>query len=156
MIKFKARPSKNEFKEIESIISELVDVYSDFYITRNNLRLFIKENLDLFKECLQRGDKICYGDEEGVAFITGWSDNANRIYLKILAKDNNSANRLLKVISWNIKTDLFIKIKKNNPIKKTLERNGFRYKANRGKEILLERKQWASPPSKITKGEQKC
>ena len=39
---------------------------------------------------------------------------------------------------WELKnTELYIKIKTNNPIKEVLEKNRFLFKGARGKEILL-------------------
>lgn len=136
MIAFKSGLSKKEKQEIVSLLYELKDVYGDFYITRNNLRLFIKENPDTLFDCLKKGDFIAF-TEKGVGIVTGFSDKSNRKYLKILAQDDATVSDLIKVISWNTKCDLHFKIKKNNPLKKVLERNGFRFCGDRGKEILL-------------------
>jgi len=139
MIQFGTQISKKQRKIIENLLQEYTDDYSDFYITQSNLRLFIKENEHLLFEALKKGDKIVFG-EEGIAFVTGWSDKASRKYVKLLIKDTHSANKLLKVLLWNIKTDLYIKIKKNNPLLEILKKNGFYFKGDRGKEILLVRK----------------
>ena len=140
MIKFVTQISKKDKKALDSILQEYVDVFSDFYMTKQNLRLFIKDNRHLLFDALKGGDKIAFSEDDGLAFVTGWSDNMERKYLKILAKDNESANKLLKVLLWNIDTDLYIKIKKNNPILSTLQKNNFVFRGNRGKEILLVRK----------------
>lgn len=139
MIIFKSGLSKKEKDMITSLVFEFTDIYSDFYLTKNNLRLFIKENLNVFFECLQKGDKIAYCDE-GLAVITGFSDKMNRKYLKLLTKNDTVVESLLKVLAWNLDCDLFIKIKKNNPVKGILIKNGFRFLGGRGKEILLMRK----------------
>jgi len=136
MIVFKTGVSNKEKKEIISILAENVDLFSDFYITKNNLRLSIKENLPVLFDCLKKGDKIAF-DENGVGIIVGYSDNAPRKYLKILAKKDKDVEALVKIISWNIKEDLWVKIKKNNPMRKILEKNNFRFKAGRGAEVLL-------------------
>jgi hypothetical protein len=138
MIEFKTGLSKKEKSEISFLISETTDTYGDFYITKNNLRLFIKDNLDVFFDCIKKGDKIAF-DKEGIAVITGFSDKMPRKYLKILAKDINHVPSLLKVVFWNIKEDLYIKVKKNNPLKDILTKNGFKFKGGRGREILLVR-----------------
>lgn len=140
MITVKGQLTKKEEHQVWMLLNELPDIYSDFYITRNNFRLFIKENIDLLYECLKKGDKIAFDEEYGLIFVTGWSDNASRKYLKILTRDSHSANKLLKILSWSIKTDLYCKIKKNNPVKEALISNGFQFAGNRGKEILLIRK----------------
>jgi len=140
MIQFGTQISKKQCKVVKSILDELTDEYRDFYITKSNFRLFIKENEHLLFEALQRGDKIVFEEGKGIAFITGWSDKSPRKYLKILAEDNDSANRLLKVLLWNVKEDLYIKIKKTNPIIEILKRNYFIFKGNRGKEMLFVKK----------------
>ena len=141
MIKFAGQLKKKEESEITSLIDGFVDFSRDFYITQNNLRLFIKENKDLFINCLKKGDKIVYSEEDGIIFITGFSDKASRKYIKPLVKDTETADRLMKVLFWNLgHIDLFAKIKKTNPIKKILLKNGFKFRGDRGKEILLCRK----------------
>jgi len=139
MIKFGTQISKKECKIIFDLLEEYTDEYRDFYITQSNLRLFIKENPHLLFKALKKGDKIVYG-EEGIVFVTGWSDNSKRKYLKVLSKDNNSADKLLKILLWKINTDLYIKIKKNNPLSEILKKNGFYFKGDRGKEILMVKK----------------
>lgn len=147
MIIFKSgQASKKEKKIIENILSECVDLFGDCYITRQNLRLFLKENVNLLFEGLSKGDKLLYEENEGFIFIDGYSDKAPRKYLKILTKNDEATNRLMKLLQWNIKEDLFVKIKKNNPIKRVLERNGFRFVGDRGKELLLCRKYIPSRP----------
>lgn len=120
-------------------MDDIIDPYSDFYLTKNNLRLFIKENIEVVLESLNKGDKVAYS-EEGVAIVTGFSDNAPRKYLKLLVKKPSNVQKLLKVICWNLNCDLWVKIKKNNPIRTSLEKNEFKFKGDRGKEILFVRK----------------
>ena len=142
MIIFKTgRLSEREERIIDEILEECDDIYRDFYITRNNLRLFIQENKDLLYLGLRKGDKLIYEENRGFIFITGWSDNKSpRKYVKILAINDHSADRLLKALAWNIKTDLYIKIKKNNPLVAILKRNNYRFIGDRGLEVLLCRK----------------
>lgn len=138
MIHYKSgKLSKKEEIIILTHLEEIEDAFRDFYITKNNLRLFLKDNPELLSESLKAGDKLVYGDEEGLIFITGWSDNSPRKYVKILAIDGNSADRLLKAMAWEIKTDLYIKIKKNNPLLAILKKNNYRFIGDRGLEVLL-------------------
>ena len=136
----KGKLQKKEEYELDIFIKDLSDIYSDFYITRNNLRLYIKENTDLLYSCLEKGDQMSFSEEKGIAFITGFSDKAERKYLKVLAKDDQSADHLLKALLWQVDYDLFAKIKKNNPIRQILQRNNFKFIGDRGKEVLLIRK----------------
>lgn len=139
MIQFKSNLSKKDKLFIREIIDNVIDEYKDFYITRDNLRLFIKDNLDVFFSCLKQGDKIAFY-ENGIAFITGFSDKAKRKYIKVLAKDKDSASNLLKIVNWNIKIPLFVKIKKYNPIKKAFLDNNYVFKGGRGSEVLLQKR----------------
>ena len=138
MIKVKSSLSKKDKKQVSSILNELVDIYSDFYITRNNIRLYIKENIDILYKLLNNGDKIIF-DGEGVVVIVGWSDKSPRKYLKLLTKNEQIADRLIKNINWNVSEELFCKIKKTNPLKNILLRNRWKFVGNRGKEVLLKR-----------------
>ncbi len=136
----KGKLNKKEKILITTLVNEIADIYSDFYITKNNLRLYVKENIHLLYDCLQKGDEISYSPEDGIAFITGWSDNAPRKYIKVLAKNEASAERLLKVVSWNVRCDVFAKVKKNNPLRKSFQSNRYIFLGDRGKEILLMKK----------------
>jgi len=139
MVNFKSRLTKKEKEKISSFINEISDFYSDFYITKDNQRLFIKQNLNVLFDNLKNGDKIAYNDE-GIIIVTGFSDNFDRHYIKFLTKDTKTAEDLLKVLSWNLKIDLYCKIKKNNVIVNILKENGFIFLGSRGEEILLVRK----------------
>ncbi len=141
MIHFKSgKLSKKEETTVFTFLQEIEDTFRDFYITKNNLRLFLKDNPELLSESLKNGDKIVYGNEEGLILVIGWSDKAERKYVKILALDENSADRLLKAMVWHIKTDLYIKLKKTNPLLAVLKRNNYHFLGDRGLEVLLCRK----------------
>jgi hypothetical protein len=83
---------------------------------------------------------MVYSEIDGVMFVTGFSDKSDRKFIKPLVKDIDSADKLLKVLVWHMSCDLWAKIKKNNPIKKALIKNNFKFAGDRGKEILLVRK----------------
>ncbi len=139
MINFKSRLTRKEKLVIQSFINETSDYWGDFYITKDNMRLFIKENISLLFDGLKRGDKIAYNNS-GLAIVTGFSDKNPRKYIKFLVKNEKTANDLLRVLSWNLSCDLWVKLKKTNPIILILKRNGFKFYASRGKEELLVRK----------------
>ena len=139
MKKFKSRLTKKEKLQITEMVQELHDYFGDFYITKDNLRLFLKENISLLFEGLKSGDKICY-DKEGIIFVTGFSDKNPRKYIKLLVKNEKAANDLLNMLSWNLKCDLWAKLKVRNPLVEVLKNNNFVYFASRGKEMLLVRK----------------
>ena len=138
MINFKSRLTKKDKQKIWEFIKETPDNYRDFFITINNQRLYIKDNLDVLFDGLKKGDKIAY-NENGIALVTGFSDNFKRHYIKFLTKDEKTAEDLLRVLSWNLKTDFYCKLKKQNVIVNVLRRNGFKFVGSRGQEILLKR-----------------
>jgi len=137
MITVKSQLTKKEKNTVLITLQEFSDLYGDFYITKDNLRLFIKENPDVLIECLKKGDIIAFDEQHGIALIIGYSDNASRKYIKLLAKDVQTSEKLIKVLQQAVTEDLYAKIKKNNPIKKALENNNFHFVGDRGKEILL-------------------
>ena len=123
---------------LEDFKPDIVLTIQDFYITKNNSRLYIKENLNVLFDCLKKGDKIAY-NEDGIALVTGFSDNFKRHYIKFLTKDAKTAEDLLQLVSWNLEIDFYCKIKKNNTIVNILRENGFKFVGSRGQEILLKR-----------------
>ena len=127
-----------EKEQILAIMDKCYDIYGDFYITSNNLRLFIRENSYLLFTNITKGDKITYNDY-GVLVITGYSDKADRKYVKLLSNDLNQVDKLVKELD-SLNIELHAKLKKNNPLVKVLLDNGFIFKAGRGREILLMKK----------------
>ena len=138
MIKIKSTLSKSDKKRVQSIIFEIPDYFGDFYLTQNNLRLSIKDNLQSLYKLLKAGDFILF-DEGVIGVIIGYSEHAPRKYVKILAQDEKAIDMLAKNINWNFSEELYCKIKENNLVKKVLLRNRWKYFGNRGKEILLKR-----------------
>jgi len=136
MINFKSKLSKKEELEVKMLLQKFLDKYGDFYITKNNLRLFIQDNLHLLFKGLSKGDYIAF-NENGIGLVIGFSDNSPRKYLKILTDDMNVANNIIKAFIMNLNCDLYSKIKRNNPIKDVLLKNGFLSQAGRGKEELF-------------------
>lgn len=140
MILFKdGKLSKKDKTLISQVLVESEDVYGDAYITQNNLRLFIKENPLVLFNCISKGDKIAFS-EKGIGVALGYSDKSPRKYLKLLTLEDKEIPALIKRVSWDVSCDLYMKIKKNNPIRAIVEKHGFRFAGNRGKEILLIKK----------------
>ena len=138
MISIKSTLSVKDQQKVKSILIDLVDFYGDFYLTSNRIRLFIKENLSVLFKLLKKGDKILF-DYDGIAVIIGYAEKFERKYVKILGKNEQIIDRLVKNINWSIPDELFVKIKENNPLKKVLLRNRWKYVGSRGKECLLKR-----------------
>jgi len=141
MILVKSALTKKEQLQILFLLDELKekDPYRDFYITKKRDRLFIKENPDVLFKNLKKGDLVAFSDK-GLAVILGFSDKSERKYLRVLAEDAKTIKDLLTVLSWNYNLELYIKIKRNNPIKEVLFEQGFFYFKGRGEnEMLLKR-----------------
>ena len=138
MLQIKSTLNKKDKELVNTVISEIPDYFRDFYLTRNNIRLSIKENLSELYKLLKLGDKILF-DENGVAVIIGYAEKSPRKYIKILTKNKKVTNKFIKNLNWNLSGELFIKIKKLNPIKKILLENNWNIIGFRGKEILLKR-----------------
>jgi hypothetical protein len=152
MIEVKETLSKKHKLKVWSLIQTLNDFYSDFYLTKNNLRLHIKENFNVLIKNLKNGDKIIFCDE-GIGLVVGWADKNKRKYVKLLAKNTHYADKLLKVILWNFSNvDLFVKLKWKNPMRKVFYDNGFNFFGGRGSEVLLIRKK-TFEKFRINKGE---
>lgn len=138
MLKFKSRLTKKEKLQITEMVKTISDPFSEFYLTKDRLRLYIAQNIELLFASLKKDDKICY-NENSIAIIDGFSDNYKRHYIKFLSKNPSDIDNLLKEITWNLKIDIWAKIKKNNPLLSILQNNGFNCFADRGKEQLLYR-----------------
>jgi len=150
MITFKnAGLSKKEESHIFAILNTVNDPFCDCYITKDNIRLFIRDNPKAFFNGLNQGDKIAIS-EHGFAAVIGYSDKADRKYLKLLTSDIDEATALVKSLYWNVKCDIFCKIKANNPLKDKLLKCGFYFIGERGKEVLLVHKYIDRPTPNYT------
>jgi len=113
----------------------------DFYFTENNIRVNIDNDDNLNK--LLKVSKEIYVSKEGediLGIILLWESKGadkSRFYIKIAAKDNNIAHKLLTMLLWNTTKDLYIKINKYSKFLEVFKNKGFRFIGNRGKEILM-------------------
>jgi len=97
------------------------DQFSDFYVTKNNRRLFLnnaKVATQVFNDCLKSGDK-CYikednGDISAVLLVIGYKDKMDRKYVKMLTKNQDDCRDLFRFLQWQRLSNLFIKSRKNN------------------------------------------
>lgn len=131
--------SEIEQTSIRKIVNEVIDEYRDFYLTKNNLRLFIRENLDLLFENVEKGDLIVFSDNS-ITLMTGFADKSSRKYLKVLARTEEEQIDIINKVLSTIDIDLYIKPKKNNPLVRTLKKLRFVFVGGRGEEILMFRK----------------
>lgn len=145
MYKVKEGVSKKEKRLIENIMEENIDLYGDFYSTKNNIRISLRDNIDILFSYLRKGSKFAYelDNEKGIALIL--KEKGFRTYLKILTRDEKLAGNLLKIINWNTSEDLYVKLHKNNPLIKIFIKQGYKIKGDRGSEFLLYRQYIARP-----------
>lgn len=141
-------------KDFFSFLEFCTIKYPDFYVTKNNQRLFL-DNPDIIKKIfntfIKHGDKAYILEEKmqilGTIIVSGYADKFERKYIKLAAQNNTIARDLLRYFIWNHKAECFLKIKKDNPILSlinnrmfsyTASKNwGFKFVSNRGTELLF-------------------
>jgi hypothetical protein len=118
---------------------------SDFYITENNFRIYISniKSLDYF---IKKNTVIYVKEIDGniVGIVTLWKsigNDINRYFVKLSAKDEDTASSLLMMLLWNVDNKtLFVKIKKDSKFLPVFRDKGFDFAGDRGREILLRRR----------------
>jgi len=132
--------STKNLLDVYDFINECDDRYFEFYITINKERFFPKNNLNLLKKLILT--QQCFGefDSQLNGIIIIYSEKTFRPYLKILVKDRKTCNNLLLYLLWHHSNkDLFIKLKRGNPLSREFQNKGFTFLGARGTEILLKR-----------------
>ena len=114
---------------------------NDFYYTENNNRQFIDNEKDL-KNLIKISKTIFVLEEKGeiLGIILLWiadGNNIKRYFVKMNALNNKVANDLLSVLLWNCDKELYVKLKKDSSLIDIYKRKGFKFKGNRGNELLL-------------------
>jgi len=117
-------------------------VHPDFYLTQDNKRVFITE-FKILKKLLEQSHEILIssdnGNIDGIILIWyGVAKDTKRKYIKINAKNEKIALKLLTVLLWNyLNSDLFIKINKQSSFIQVFRNKNFNFLGGRGREILL-------------------
>lgn len=145
------------------------DPHSDFFITKDNKRLFLtnrKNAILAFNDCIKRGNK-CFIKEENneikaVLLVVGFKDKFERKYVKVLAKSKRDILDLFSFLQWQDLTDLFMKVKVSNTnfvryderIKRykpsyVLRKNGFSVISVRDREALLKKEEMKFKYNKV-------
>jgi len=135
------------------------DSYSDFYVTKDNKRLFLNNIAiakQVFTNCLKYNNK-CFIKEENneikaVLLIIGYKDKFPRKYIKVLSRSKHDFQDLFAYLQWQNLKDLFIKVRNTNKNfvkydEKTkrykpsyiLRKSGFSIIAVRDREVLLKK-----------------
>jgi hypothetical protein len=126
--------------DVLEFIKRVNDLYEDFYLTKEKNRLFL-DNLFLINKVLNSQEMYALTEKETKGLLLIYRQNGYRPYIKILADNQDSERNLIKYLIWNFSNqDLYIKLKKKNPLTRMIQRYGFVFAGDRGQEILLFRK----------------
>ena len=126
--------------DVYCFVTSVIDRFNDFYVTVDKNRLFLKD-LNLIEKILLKQEVYAAIDKEIDGMLMVYREKGFRPYVKVLAKDGKTGSDLIKFLIWNFATqDLFVKIKKSNPLVRILQRYGFIQLGDRGLEVLLTRK----------------
>lgn len=131
------RLKESHYTDIALLIKDIKDNYQDFYITKNKQRIYFTDTR--FIQNIIKTQEI-YGlfEQELLGLFLIYREKGFRPYVKILGKNYNIEEKLIKYLSWTFTDiELFAKIKKGNPINQLLQNIGFIFVGGRGKEILL-------------------
>lgn len=122
---------------VYEFVSRTKDVWEDFYITQNKQRTFLV-NLKLIEKILKYQEVIALEESgELKALLLILREKGFRTYIKILSEKNDYVYDLMKYLNWNFTCELFIKVKKTNPVSKIAQKFFFNFIGDRGQEILL-------------------
>ena len=115
----------------------------DFYLTEDNRRYYVND-YDLLKKLLKNTTEIYISDNgrdiEGIVLL--WKSKGgdiSRTYVKIHAKNEKIATKLMTVLLWNNGNELYIKINKISPYLNLLKKSNFKWYHYRGSQVLLKR-----------------
>jgi len=130
--------------DIYYLVNEVKDKYEDFYITKDRERIFLKD-LNIIKKIVKHQEIYGIFDNDLKAIMMIYREKGFRPYLKILSKSKKYIYNLLSYLFWNFNEEIFIKLKKENPLATTISRFrihrklGFKFAGNRGTEILFKK-----------------
>jgi len=136
-----------QYNQTSQSLFDILDVIKSFkesfYFTENNERIFVTDE-HLLKKLLRQSAHIFYEDNDiNSGLVLVWkskSSELTRYYVKLLANNEDTARRLLTLLLWNTKKDLFIKIKKDSLYLKPLRQKRFEFSGGRGSELLLKKR----------------
>lgn len=137
-------PYNTTKKMLQDIVVGVIDTKEeDFFLTENNQRIRIdseKTLKKLFRNCSHVYHLEENGESQGV--IAVWKSKGNdveRSYVKISAKNSEDARKLITVLLWNFRKELYVKLRKNSPFTHVFKSKGFRFEHGRGLQNLMKR-----------------
>ena len=126
--------------DVKEFIKNTKDYYSELYITYKKERLFLN-NEYILEKILKHQEIYGIFETELTGILLIFREKGFRPYVKFLTKDRDSQSKLIKFLMWNFsEKDLYLKLKKENPLSKYIQKFGFIFLGDRGTEILLYRK----------------
>ena len=135
------RLNKNNVIDLIEFFNRVPDNYEKMYVTINNERKFFKGNWKLIKKILK--EQEIYGVyEKGLqSIIIIYREKKFRTYLKILSESRHSESSAIRYTMFNFsENDIYLKLKKEDPLVNYIKYFGFTQVGPRGQEVLLFRK----------------
>lgn len=128
--------------DLVDFFDRISDKFEDMYITKEKERKFLKNNWLLIEKLLKKQE--CYGlfnnGLRGILIIIK-DKGFPRKYVKLLTENSKYTIDFLKWIKWNFfEKDLYMKLKKNNPLAQMIAKTGFIKIGDRGNEDLFLKK----------------
>lgn len=134
------RLTKKNLMDVYEFVQRVKDRFQDFYITQENQRLFLTD-FKAIKKLLEKQEVYSIYDKGVKGLMIVYKEKGYRPYIKLLTETRKAESALIKYLMMNFsEQDLYIKVKKENPLAKYLKYFGFIQTGDRGLEILLFRK----------------
>lgn len=126
--------------DVYEFVQRVKDRFQDFYITHDNQRLFLTD-FKAIKKLLEKQEVYSVYDKGVKGLMIIYKEKGFRPYIKLLTETRRAESSLIKYLMMNFsEQDLYIKVKKENPLAKYIKYFGFIQTGDRGLEILLFRK----------------
>jgi hypothetical protein len=133
-------------KNKDSTLRDILQVVTssqdwDFYYTKDNSRIFVQDTAclkDFLKQCTDIYFSNTDDDIDGIVML--WKSlggDKTRYYVKIKASEEKVAENLLTVLLWNVKQDVYAKIRQDHKFYDIFKHKGFRFEGGRGVQSLL-------------------
>lgn len=134
------RLTKRNTMDVFEFVQKTKDKFEDFYITKNNQRLFLTD-LKTISKLLEKQEVYSVYDKGIKSLFIIFREKGFRTYIKLLSETRSAESSAVKSIMMNFsEQDLYIKVKKENNLAKYLKYFGFLLTGDRGAEVLLYRK----------------
>jgi hypothetical protein len=134
------RLTKRNMMDVYEFVQRVKDRFQDFYITHDNQRLFLTD-FKAIKKLLEKQEVYSVYDKGVKGLMIIYKEKGFRPYIKLLTETRRAESSLIKYLMMNFsEQDLYIKVKKENPLAKYIKYFGFIQTGDRGLEILLFRK----------------